>query len=106
MVRHEVISDVNAACLRAFQARGGGALPYPGSERASLDLWYACNLERSAAAEQPPLLSRLADALIGGGQPPWRGLYSQQVRHTYCTMFDGFGCMPRGTNETLRHGVL
>ena len=63
-------------------------------------------LERSAAAEQPPLLSRLADALIGGGQPPWRGRFSRQVRHTRCKMIDGFGYMPRGTNEALRHGIL
>ena len=70
---------VNAASLQAFLKKGNGTLPYPGSEHSSLDLWYGCNLDNSSADEQPPLIARLADALLGGDTPAWKGAFSRQV---------------------------
>lgn len=79
MITYEVISVVNAASLQQFLKKGQGTLPYPGSEFSSLDLWYACNLEASSADENPPLVSRFADALVGGKSDAWRGRFAQQV---------------------------
>jgi hypothetical protein len=75
----EVISIVNAASLQEFLTQGCGTLPYPGSDVSNMDLWYACNLDSSSAAEQPPLASRLADLLVGGAERPWRGRFAPQV---------------------------
>jgi hypothetical protein len=79
MITLEVVSEVNAVSLQQFLRDGHGVLPYPGSELANLDLWYACNLEASAASEQPPLVSRLADAIVGGQERPWKGRFAAQV---------------------------
>lgn len=70
---------MNAASLKSFLRKGKGTLPYPGCDVTSLDLWYACNLESSSAAEQPPLLSRLVDALFCGENQPWKGKFARQV---------------------------
>lgn len=71
------MDDVVAASLQAFCERGGGVLPYPGSDVPALELWYASNRASSAREPQGP---RLLRALGGLAQPSqWKGRYSKQV---------------------------
>ena len=79
-VELEVMDEVIVASLKAFCEKGGGVLPYPGSNVPALELWYASNRVRSSRESRGAGLAGAWAAVTGSNKSPWKGRFAKQVR--------------------------